>query len=137
MYKITENCKCKYCACGTLQYMSTDLNEFCIKLDIEICAVKLHYFSSNICVFTIYKSSSGNFSYFLNTLGRILKKIYTNTLNTIICGDININYLDDDNTNKQKLNSLLATYNLFSITDFPTRIYISMTATDTFFIDKI
>ena len=54
-----------------------------------------------------------------------------------ICGDININYLDDDNTYKHKLNSLLATFNLLSITDFPTRINnISMTAIDNFFIDK-
>jgi hypothetical protein len=37
----------------TLQYTSTDKNEFCIELDIEIFAVKLHYFSSNICELTI------------------------------------------------------------------------------------
>jgi len=50
---------------------------------------------------------------------------------------MNINYLDDDNTNKEKINSLLATYILFSITDFPARINnISLTATDNFFIDK-
>jgi hypothetical protein len=50
---------------------------------------------------------------------------------------MNINYLHDDNTNKEKINSFLATYILFSITDFPTRINnISMTAIDNFFIDK-
>ena len=58
-------------------------------------------------------------------------------MNTTICEDININHLDDDNTNKQKLDSLLATSNLFSITDFPARINnISMTAIDNSFIDK-
>jgi exonuclease III len=41
--------------------------------------------------------------FFLNTLESILKKIYTNSLNIIIGGDININYLDDDDTNKQNL----------------------------------
>ena len=59
-------------------------------------------------------------------------------MNIIVCWDTNISYLDDDNnTNKQKLNSLLATFNLFSIFDFPTGISnISMTAIDNFFIDK-
>ena len=58
-------------------------------------------------------------------------------MNITICGDTNINYLDDDNTNKQKLDSLLATSNLFSIIDFPARINnISMTAIDNSFIDK-
>ena len=50
---------------------------------------------------------------------------------------MNINYLDDDNTNKQKLDSLLATSNLFSIIDFIERINnISMTAIDNSFLDK-
>jgi hypothetical protein len=39
----------------------------------------------------------------------------------IICGDININFLNDS-TQKQLLNSLLATYGLFSTVQFPTRI---------------
>ena len=52
-------------------------------------------------------------------------------MNITIGEDININYLDDDNTNKQKLDSLLATSNLFSIINFPARINtISMTASD-------
>jgi hypothetical protein len=67
----------------------------------------------------------------------ILNRIYTNSLNIILCGDININYLDDASTNKQKLNSLLASYNLCSIVDFPTRVVnISATAIDNFIIDK-
>ena len=52
----------------TLQYTSFDFNEFSTDLDIEIYAVKLHYSSSNICVLITYRSPSGNFSYFLNTL---------------------------------------------------------------------
>jgi hypothetical protein len=81
--------------------------------------------------------STGNFLYFLNTLEAILNRIYTNSLNIILCGDININYLDDVSTNKQKLNFLLASYNLCSIVDFPTRVTnISATAIDNFFKHK-
>jgi len=87
----------------TPQYTSIDLNETCIELDIEICGVKLHYSSSNICVLSNYRSPSGNFLYFLNTLESILNKIYTNSLNMIMCRDININYFDDDDTNRNKI----------------------------------
>jgi exonuclease III len=50
--------------------------------------------------------STGNVAYFLNNLEAALNQIYNNTANIILCGDFNINYLDD-NQNKQALNSLL------------------------------
>jgi arginine deiminase len=53
----------------------------------------------------------------------------------MICGDININYLDNTN-NKLQLDTLLASYNLYSIVDFPTRISnCSSNAIDNIFID--
>jgi hypothetical protein len=55
----------------------------------------------------------------------------------MLCGDININYLDDMGSNKLKLDSLLASYHLCSIVDFPTRVTCtSDTAIDNSFIDK-
>jgi exonuclease III len=63
---------------------------------------------------TVYRSPMGNVTYFLNNLDAALHQIYNNTDNTILCGDFNINYLDD-NQNKQALNSLLTSYNLYSI----------------------
>jgi hypothetical protein len=57
--------------------------------------------------------------------------------NIILCGDINVNYLDDGDTNKLKLDSLLASYNLCSIVNFPTTVTnTSATAIDNFFIDN-
>jgi hypothetical protein len=57
-------------------------------------------------------------------------------MNLIICGDINVNY-NDNNMNKIQLSSLLDTYNLQSIVDFPTRISAhSSTTIDNIFIDK-
>jgi hypothetical protein len=122
-----------------LQYAPIDLDEFCIDQEIEICAVKLHHcaFNTSTCILTVYRSPTGNFLYFLNSLESILNRIYTKSSNIILCGDININYLDDAGTNKLKLNSLLASYNFCSIVDFPTRVTnTSATAIDNFFIDK-
>lgn len=68
-----------------------------------------------------YRSPTGDFSYFLNSLESTLNIIYNNTTNIIICGDFNINYLHETN-NKQLLNSLVASYSLHSAVQFPTRI---------------
>jgi len=54
----------------------------------------------------------------------------------ILCRDFNINYLND-NQDKQALNSLLTSYSLYSITDFPTRIFSnSQTMIEAIFINK-
>jgi hypothetical protein len=42
-------------------------------------------------------------------------------MDIIICGDINVNYLAEDCSKRRQLDNLLATYNLISIIDFPTR----------------
>ena len=64
-----------------------------------------------------------------------LNQIYNNTVDIILCGDFNINYLNDSQ-NKQTLNSLLTSYSLYSIIDFPTRIHNnSNTMIDNVFIN--
>jgi hypothetical protein len=53
----------------------------------------------------------------------------------IVCGDININYLENCNK-RQQLDALLATYNLISTVRFPTTsLNGSISATDNIFID--
>jgi len=103
---------------------------------LEICAVKLHLPSCEICIITIYRSASGNFQYFIDNLEKNLSMIYSNNTE-IICGDININYLIDS-THKQLLDSLLASYGLCSTVQFPTRIQNnSHTAIDNIFINTL
>jgi hypothetical protein len=63
-------------------------------------------------------------------------QVYNNTVDIILCGDFNINYLSD-NQNKQALSSLLTSYSLYSIVDFPMRIHNSHTMSDNIFINKL
>jgi hypothetical protein len=66
----------------------------------------------------------------------ILVQLYSNTTNLIICGDININYLKTSKY-KTQLDYLLASYNLSTAVNFPTRITKNTsTAIDNIFIDK-
>ena len=104
--------------------------------DIEICAVKLRISSHTIVIITVYRSPTGNIAYFLNNLEAALNQIYNNTVDIILCGDFNINYLNDSQT-KQALNSLLTSYSLCSVIDFPIRIHNnSNTVIDNVFINK-
>jgi len=119
----------------SIQSTNMNLNGLCKEIDLEICAIKLHLPSHEICVITIYRSPSGNYQYFIDKLETILNMIYSNSVELIICGDININYLIDS-TSKQLLDSLLASYGLHSTVQFPTRIQNnSYTTIDNIFID--
>jgi hypothetical protein len=95
----------------TLLFSTVELNEFCKDQDLEVCAVKLHISSFVLCILCVYRPPTGNFSHFLSSLEPILNQLCTNSLNIIICGDININYIDNTN-NKLQLDSLLASYDL-------------------------
>ena len=98
--------------------------------------MKLHILSHTIIKITVYRSPTCNIAYFLNNLEAALNQEYNNTVDIILCGDFNINYLSD-NQNKQALNSLLTSYSLCSIIDFPTRIHNnSNTMIDNIFINK-
>ena len=70
----------------------------------------------------MYRATTGNTLYFLNQLESILTKLYKITTDIILCGDFNINYLKE-NSNKITLDSLLASYGLYSTIPFPTRIF--------------
>ena len=50
-----------------------------------------------------------------------MNKIYKTSSELILCGDVNIKYLND-NSRKDLLDSLLASFSLFSTVKFPTRI---------------
>jgi exonuclease III len=121
---------------NTLAYSTINLNNICNNNDYEACAVKLDISPNTYHILCIYRPPAGNFSTFLLHLETVLMQLNSNTTNLIICGDININYLQDSR-NKSLLNSLLDSYNLHSAVTFPTRISNnSSTSIDNIFIDK-
>ena len=120
----------------TLSYTSIDLNEYCNEQDLEACALKLKISNNVFCILCIYRPPTGNFATFIHLFQSLLNRLYTNSLHVIICGDININYVQVSNY-KFTLNSLLATYNLYSTVHFPTSHQSSSTATDNIFINKV
>jgi hypothetical protein len=72
---------------------------------------------------------------FINGLDNIIKKLYKIGLKFIICGDININYLTE-NDRKEQLDAMLISHILYSKVQFPTRNQNkSNTAIDNILID--
>jgi hypothetical protein len=113
-----------------------NLIKYCKEKDLEACAVKIHIQSCIISI-TIYKSPSGNFLYFLKNLASILNSIHSYSIELVICGDLQINYLNY-NYKEQLLNSMLASLCLHRTVQFPTRILYNLsTATDNIHNDKL
>jgi len=120
---------------NNLKFSNIDLSKHCKEKDIEICTVKLNLSSSTVCIVTIYRSSLGNFNYFLQSLDNVLQSLYTPAFNIIICDDIKINYIVESEQ-KDQLDNLLLMYYLTGIEDFPVRIiHTSATTADNIFID--
>jgi len=102
-----------------LKYSNIDLDKYCKDQDIEVCVLKLQSTFFNVCIMAVYRTPTGNFNLFLNRLDNIIKTLYKVDLLLIICGDINIDYLRDNE--KKKLDAVFLTYNLSAIVYFPTR----------------
>ena len=79
---------------NSLRFTNIDITQHFKHQDIEMCALKLSFGTQNIWILTIYRALSGNFSTFLLQLDIVLQSLYTPRLHFIICGDININYLN-------------------------------------------
>jgi hypothetical protein len=77
-----------------------NLNEFCKQQGLEVCAVKLHFSAISFGILSTYRSAIGNFLYLLIALNSVLISLYSNTIEFIISGDININYLNDNGIRK-------------------------------------
>ena len=121
--------------CRKLKYNTVYLDEFNIDKDTEACAILLDSTSDKLCILNIYRSPSGNFTNFLRLLDLILQKLCKNKYKIIICGDVNVNYLLNDNRRIQ-LDAVLHSYNLMGIVKFPTRSGVnSQSAIDNIFID--
>jgi hypothetical protein len=102
--------------------LTINLDHFNKEKDLEVSALKLQFMSNYFITICIYRCPVGNFTFFLNQLELILNNVYKISNSIILCGDFNINYLNDDNR-KYLLDSLLASFNLYSTINFPTRVF--------------
>ena len=102
----------------------------------EACTIRLLYNSYNICILTIHRAPTGNFTYFIKKLEAILCSLYTLNTQLFIYGDTIANYLVH-NSRRKIFDALLSSFNLSNSVYFLTRLYNkSATAVDSIFIDN-
>jgi len=89
-------------------------------MDIEACAIQLDSTFNKLCILSIYRSSRGAFTNFFKLLELILQELYNNKYNIIICGDVSV-YCLIDNNRRSQLDAVLHSYNLAGTAEFPTR----------------
>ena len=118
------------------EFSSIPLEKYCKEKDIEVCAIRININQTQLFIISVYRSPSGNFTTFLRNLDSILNTWYNNKTIFVICGDTNINYLENCKK-RQQLDALLQTYNIIGTVSFPTRIAAgSNTAIDNIFLTK-
>ena len=80
----------------SLAFTNVDLQEFCMEQDIKKCAVKINFLNAMIYLIYIYRSPTGHFERFIKVTDIILNQFSKPNVESIICGDININDLDEN-----------------------------------------
>jgi exonuclease III len=81
----------------SLSFTAIDLDKFCKEHDFEVCAVKLYFMSNTYCIISLHRSPTGKITYFIYALDTGLNKLHSTSTSLILCGNLNINYLSNDN----------------------------------------
>lgn len=99
-----------------------DISKYCKDYILEAVAVKLVFDGQEISLLNIYRSPIFSLvDDFIQQLDNLLQFLLKNTSQVILCGDLNIDLLEDTSSSR-KLNSLLQSYNLTCFVNIPTRI---------------
>jgi len=118
-----------------LKYNTINIYKYNIDKDTKACAIQLDSTFNKLCILAIYRSPSSDFTNFRKLLDLILQKLYNKKYNIVVCGEVNVNYLIDNNQWSQ-LDAILHSYNLAGIVEFPTGFVLNFqTAIDNVFID--
>jgi exonuclease III len=84
---------------NSMTFTQVDIKNYCSDYDMGACAPKIHLNRTVTYILAIYRSPAGGFAKFLKFLDNILKLLMNSKTEIIICGDINVNYLTNNNRN--------------------------------------
>jgi hypothetical protein len=101
-----------------LKYYTIPVDNFCIEMHFEVCAIKLIDFK--IILVALYRPCNGNVALFFNQLELFLDFLSRFKCDIVFCGDINIEACGDDQ-NTLKLHNILRSEGLYSTNSKPTR----------------
>jgi hypothetical protein len=70
-----------------------------IDKNTEAYATHLYSTFDKLFILTIYRSPRGDFTIFFKRFDLISQKLYDNKYNIVICSNVSLNYLTDNNNN--------------------------------------
>ena len=118
-----------------LVYQTIDRSEYCSEKILEICAIRFQLKSFKLIILCVYRPPTGNLKQFYVLMENILNYLLKPAVSFLICGDLNISLLVNS-SEATKLLTLMKTYNLTQMVDFPTRItHCTKTLLDASFVD--
>jgi len=80
---------------NSIKFTSLDIQNYYVDQDFEACVIYLNSKHDKLCILAIYRSPRGNFNIFLTDLELTLHKFYNYKFNSVVCGDINVDYLTE------------------------------------------
>lgn len=86
-----------------------NIRDLSVEIHCEMCAVELTNY--NLLVITIYRSTSGDYDIFLDTIFKLLELITKTNFKIILCGDLNTHF-NTLEKNTIKFTDLLLTFGL-------------------------
>ena len=81
--------------CKYFQFSTINLENYCKEKDFEICALKLNLQKHNFIIICTYRAPTGDFTHFWTQLEIILNELHNISNEFILCGDFNIDYIQD------------------------------------------
>lgn len=104
--------------CSQLKYKERkDIVSLSVERTIELACAELEQY----IIISVYRPPSGNYQLFESTMEEVLKKISKSSKTIVVCGDFNINLLENTQTSTRFLN-LFKSFNLTNLFKEPTRV---------------
>jgi hypothetical protein len=82
-------------------FNKTDISRHCKEQGLEVGAFQIETKTSNLIILSFCRAPKGNLNQYLRKIDATLKYAYNPKSEFLICGDINIDYLNENNRKKQ------------------------------------
>lgn len=125
---IASFCRKRYIRGGAAIFGRNDVIARCMSLPYtEQVNIEMHFesvaveFDGDTCIIAVYRSTSGEYNIFIDQMTKLLDYFVPKYKYVILCGDLNVDNLKDDNHAKT-LRDLFLCYDLTPLIREPTRI---------------
>lgn len=122
-------------AIDTLTCKEINISMFSKEMQTECCSIEITTSGTKIAIITIYRPPSGDEETFTIQASDVLSHITNICPNMVLCGDLNIDSLKQNNKNFKMLNDLFESFQLIDYSDEPTRIFTTTAGTSKSSID--